>query len=84
MDKISNWMNENLLVDPTNDFPEPPLGEPIHIHTLTYKRIKNLGNYESEALEATALVTLGDDPKECFLALKDYVEEQLKLNSVCF
>ncbi|MDJ0800516.1 MAG: hypothetical protein QNJ51_27525 [Calothrix sp. MO_167.B12] len=49
----------------------------MQIQTITYKQIKNLGNYQSAALEATAIVNEGEDLCECVEALKKFVIDQL-------
>lgn len=38
----------------------------MKVTTITYQALKNLGNYESERLEATADVESGEDPMEVF------------------
>lgn len=47
------------------------------IKTITYKRIKNLGNYESKTLEATSVVNEGDDPITELADLIAFVEHEL-------
>ena len=47
--------------------------------TITYKRIKNLGNYESEHLEATAEVAEDEDIDEAIEKLKLTVHKALGL-----
>ncbi|MHC5613421.1 MAG: hypothetical protein ACYTXA_21095 [Nostoc sp.] len=49
----------------------------MKIETITYKRVKNLGNYQSETLEATARLDDGDDPGQTGQYLKDFVLGQL-------
>ncbi len=49
----------------------------MQIQTITYKQIKNLGNYQSATLEATAIVNEGEDLCECVEALKKFVIDQL-------
>lgn len=44
---------------------------------ITYQRTKNLGNYESERLEATADVEEGENPGEVRYRLKQWVLDQL-------
>ena len=44
---------------------------------LKFKLTKNLGNYESASLEATAQLAETDSSEQCFLTLKSYVEEAL-------
>lgn len=47
------------------------------IKSITYKRIKNLGNYESKTLEATSIVNEGDDPARELEELIAFVENNL-------
>lgn len=47
------------------------------IKSITYKRIKNLGNYESKTLEATTIVNEGDDPVKELEELIAFVENKL-------
>ena len=56
----------------------------MNIKTISYQRVKNLGNYESERLEATADVPEGEDPRVCFVRLKRYVEAQLNIEQEPF
>lgn len=49
----------------------------MNIQTISYQRVQNLGNYESQRFEATANVVEGEDPQVAFEALKAYVESQL-------
>ena len=49
----------------------------MQIKTIHYKRVKSLGNYQSETLEATADLDEGDDPVEASNALRDFVCGQL-------
>lgn len=49
----------------------------MHLTAITYQRVKNLGNYESERFEATAHVDEGEDPDGAYEALKAYVERHL-------
>lgn len=48
--------------------------------TIVYKRIKNLGNYQSETVEMTIELSEGDDVGKCFEDLKLSVEKALNLN----
>ena len=41
--------------------------------TITYQAVKNLGNYESERLEASADLEEGEDPKDAALLLRHWV-----------
>jgi hypothetical protein len=47
------------------------------IKSITYKRIKNLGNYESKTLEATSIVNEGDDAAREKDKLIAFVENSL-------
>jgi hypothetical protein len=49
----------------------------MQIESISYQRVKNLGNYESERFEASANVVEGEDPHTAFIALKRYVEANL-------
>ncbi|MGI2907355.1 hypothetical protein [Tolypothrix sp. VBCCA 56010] len=49
----------------------------IPIETITYKPVKNLGNYQSQTFEATATVEEGDDPQIVAEGLKAFVYGQL-------
>lgn len=45
----------------------------MKITTITYQAVKNLGNYESERLEASADVESGEDPDDAALQLRRWV-----------
>jgi hypothetical protein len=47
------------------------------IVTVGYRRLKNLGNYENEACEATADVGSDDDPNEVLAHIREWVSSQL-------
>lgn len=47
------------------------------IKSITYKRIKNLGNYESKTLEATSIVNESDDAARELEELIAFVENEL-------
>ncbi|GAX41545.1 hypothetical protein NIES4075_25180 [Tolypothrix sp. NIES-4075] len=47
------------------------------IKSITYKRIKNLGNYESKTLEATSIVNESDDAARELEELIAFVENNL-------
>jgi hypothetical protein len=49
----------------------------MKIQTITYKLVKNLGNYQSATLEATALVEDGGLPDIAAKELMDFVRCQL-------
>ncbi|MFN6571178.1 hypothetical protein [Dendronalium sp. ChiSLP03b] len=40
----------------------------MKIETITYKRVKNLGNYQTETMEATATVEQSDQPEQVALS----------------
>ncbi len=47
--------------------------------TITYQRVKNLGNYESERMELTAEVNEDDDVDDAIALLKQKVLDSLDL-----
>lgn len=49
----------------------------LNITSVAYRRLKNLGNYENECVEAEAQVAPDDDPKAVYVALVAWVEEQI-------
>ncbi|MGI2904902.1 hypothetical protein [Tolypothrix sp. VBCCA 56010] len=49
----------------------------MKIETITYKRIKNLGNYQSETFEAIATIAEEEDPHLAGEELKAFVWAQL-------
>lgn len=49
----------------------------LNITSVAYRRLKNLGNYENECVEAEAQVAPGEDPKAVYVALVAWVEEQI-------
>ena len=51
----------------------------MKIETITYKRVKNLGNYQSETMEATATVDEGENAHLCAERLKEFVCRELCL-----
>lgn len=52
----------------------------MQIVTITYKAIRNRGNYESEHLEATAQIEEGDEsPEEAVNRLRRWVNGHLEL-----
>jgi chromosome segregation ATPase len=58
---------------------EQSLSRQAQIKAVTYHRLKNLGNYENERLEATAAIHEGDSPVEVLLDIKQWVSNQLNL-----
>lgn len=51
----------------------------MEIKTISYQRVKNLGNYESKRLEMTAELDSNDDVDQCAAELKNHVETALGL-----
>ena len=51
----------------------------MRITTITYARLRNLGRYENERLEATAEVAEGETAEEVARYLRAWVEQQLGL-----
>lgn len=49
----------------------------MKIETITYKQIKNLGNYQSETFEAVAIVEKGEDAEAVATTLKAFIHNQL-------
>ncbi len=49
----------------------------MKITSISYQAVKNLGNYESERLEATAIVEDGEDSVEKTKELRRFVHWQL-------
>ena len=49
----------------------------MKIETITYKRVKNLGNYNTEAMELTATLEEEDLPEDVAEDLKLFVRNQL-------
>ncbi|BAY78680.1 hypothetical protein NIES25_51840 [Nostoc linckia NIES-25] len=49
----------------------------MKIETITYKRVKNLGNFENETFQATATIEEGDDPAIEAKHLMSFVSGQL-------
>lgn len=49
----------------------------MQIKTITYGFKKNMRNYESKHVEATAEIDCDDDPTEAFITLQDWVHSQL-------
>ena len=52
----------------------------MEIKAITYQRVKNLGNYESERMEMTAELGGNDNVDQCAAELKNKVENALGLN----
>lgn len=51
---------------------------PIKIRTITYDRVKNLGNYENEKIHVEALLEEGEDPDIVLNGLRDFVDFHLQ------
>lgn len=49
----------------------------MNIKTITYQRVKNLGNYESERMEMTIELDDGDSVEIAIARIKSKVEEAL-------
>ncbi|WP_375495574.1 hypothetical protein [uncultured Nostoc sp.] len=49
----------------------------MKIETITYKRVKNLGNYQSETMEVTAVLDQYDEPDQVSEQLRELVKNQL-------
>ncbi|MHC5673940.1 hypothetical protein [Nostoc sp.] len=49
----------------------------MKIETITYKRVKNLGNYQTETIEMTAVLDQYDDPSVVSQELRELVKNQL-------
>ncbi len=49
----------------------------MKIETITYKRVKNLGNYQTETMEVTAVLDQFDEPNEVGEQLRVLVKNQL-------
>ncbi|NJL51183.1 MAG: hypothetical protein HC930_01310 [Hydrococcus sp. SU_1_0] len=47
--------------------------------TITYQRVKNLGNYESERLEISAELDDDDNVSKAIAILKSHVHEELDI-----
>lgn len=45
----------------------------MKITKITYQAVKNLGNYESERLEASADIEEGEDPDDAALQLRKFL-----------
>jgi len=53
----------------------------MKIKKISYRRVKNLGNYENEVFEAEMHLTDTDDENIAFDELKHYVNKRLGLNN---
>ena len=52
----------------------------MEVKTITYQRVKNLGNYESERIEMTAEIYEDESPAEAAENLKEIVLEALDID----
>jgi hypothetical protein len=50
----------------------------MRIKTITYRRVLNLGNYESKHLEMTAEIPEGDDVEAATSSLMELVERKIR------
>jgi len=48
------------------------------ITSITYARLKNLGNWENARVEATAVIAEGEKPADIMKRLKQWVKTQLE------
>ena len=51
----------------------------MEVKTITYQRVKNLGNYESERLELTVELSEDDKPEIAIAILKNRVLDALDI-----
>lgn len=49
----------------------------IGVHKVTYRRLKNLGNYENETVEVEAIVLAGQTPEQVLRTLRNWVTVQM-------
>ncbi|MEH2288316.1 hypothetical protein [Nostoc sp.] len=49
----------------------------MKIETITYKRVKNLGNFQSETMEVTAVLDQYDQASQVSEQLRELVNNQL-------
>ena len=52
----------------------------MKVKTISYQRVKNLGNYESERMEMTVEVNEDEDINLAVKTLKEYVLQGLDIN----
>lgn len=52
----------------------------MEISQITYRRTFNLGNYETETIEVTALVHFSESADKVYAELKEWTTEQFLLN----
>lgn len=49
----------------------------MHICQISFKPIKNLGNYESATIEATVALSEGESPDNALAMVREWVEGKL-------
>ncbi|MEY2833402.1 MAG: hypothetical protein RLZZ574_2661 [Cyanobacteriota bacterium] len=54
----------------------------MQVRTITYQRVKNLGNYESERMEMTIELDDDENVEIAIAALKDTVKKALNITDV--
>ena len=54
--------------------------EGVRIERVTYRRLRNLGGYENDAVEATAAVERGEMPEQALMKLAEWVHDRLGLS----
>lgn len=54
----------------------------MNIKTISYQRVKNLGNYESERMEMTIELDDDDSVEEAIATIKDTVKKALNILDV--
>jgi len=54
----------------------------MNIKTISYQRVKNLGNYESERMEMTIELDNDENVEIAIAALKDTVKKALNITDV--
>lgn len=52
----------------------------LNVFEISYQRVKNLGDYETERFEAKVKVNENEDPAKKFKALKKFVCEKLDID----
>lgn len=52
------------------------LGSIMEISQITYSKVFNLGNYETETIEVTALVHFSEQAEEVYHQLRDWTVER--------
>lgn len=49
----------------------------MRVTEISYRRIRNLGNYENESVEITVALNEGEDAKEAFAAARTWTHRAL-------